>query len=114
MYLALKVSDLDNVATVFAEGIQAGAEIEVRDKKGESVVIRALDPIPYEVRRGDRRGQSGDIGGKPRPCAQSGQYEGQRRSVAKETQRTRRAGAVNTGMGFAALAPGAFYNICKD
>ena len=32
MYLALKVSDLDNVATVFAEGIQAGAEIEVRDK----------------------------------------------------------------------------------
>ena len=47
MYLALKVSDLDNVATVFAEGIQAGAEIEVRDKKGESVVIRALDPIPY-------------------------------------------------------------------
>ena len=28
MYLALKVSDLDNVATVFAEGIQAGAGCE--------------------------------------------------------------------------------------
>ena len=30
-----------------AEGGVNRAEIEVRDKKGESVVIRALDPIPY-------------------------------------------------------------------
>lgn len=47
MYLALKVSDLDNVATVFAEGIEAGADIEVRDKKGGIAEIKALDPIPY-------------------------------------------------------------------
>lgn len=47
MYLALKVSDLDNVATVFAEGIVPGAEIEVRDKQGRLQMFKALDPIPY-------------------------------------------------------------------
>ena len=33
--LALKVDDLDNVATIFANGIVDGAKVEVRDKKGE-------------------------------------------------------------------------------
>ena len=47
MFLALKVSDLDNTATIFAEGIEAGAEIEVRDKQGNAQVLNALDPIPY-------------------------------------------------------------------
>ena len=32
--LALKVDDLDNVATIFANGIVDGAKVEVRDKKG--------------------------------------------------------------------------------
>ena len=32
--LALKVSDDDNVATIFAEGITDGTEVEIRDKKG--------------------------------------------------------------------------------
>lgn len=47
MYLALKVSDLDNVATIFAEGIMPGVEIEVKDKQGNIEVLKALDPIPY-------------------------------------------------------------------
>ena len=34
--LALKVSDLDNVATIFANGITDGTQVEVRDKRGES------------------------------------------------------------------------------
>ena len=34
--LALKVDDLDNVATIFANGIVDGTQVEVRDKKGQS------------------------------------------------------------------------------
>ena len=30
--LALKIDDLDNVATIFAEGIQKGMDVEVRHK----------------------------------------------------------------------------------
>ena len=34
--LALKVSDKDNVATIFADGIVDGTEVEIRDKRGDS------------------------------------------------------------------------------
>lgn len=47
MYLALKVKDLDNVATVFAQGITPQTMIEVRDKQGNIGSVRALDAIPY-------------------------------------------------------------------
>lgn len=45
--LALKVNDLDNVATAFANDIKDGSDIEVRDKKGGSEVIRVHGDIPY-------------------------------------------------------------------
>lgn len=45
--LALKVSDKDNVATIFAEGILDGAEVEVRDKRGESETVRVIGDVPY-------------------------------------------------------------------
>ena len=45
--LALKVNDLDNVATVFSNEAAAGGEVEVRDKKGESSVLKLLTDIPY-------------------------------------------------------------------
>ena len=45
--LALKIDDLDNVATIFAEGIQKGMDVEVRDKKGNAEIIRVNDDIPY-------------------------------------------------------------------
>ena len=32
--IALKVNDRDNVATIFANGIHNGSEVELRDKKG--------------------------------------------------------------------------------
>lgn len=47
MKLALKVSDLDNVATVFANGVMDGDEIEIRDKKGNSDVVTVIGDIPY-------------------------------------------------------------------
>ena len=39
--IALKVNDRDNVATIFANGIHNGSEVELRDKKGfvETVVL---------------------------------------------------------------------------
>lgn len=44
--LALKVSDRDNVATIFAE-VKAGTQVEVLDKKGNSESITVADYIPY-------------------------------------------------------------------
>ena len=43
----LKVNALDNVATVFANGVQAGDTVTVRDKKGQQEEIPALNEIPY-------------------------------------------------------------------
>lgn len=45
--LALKVDDLDNVATIFANGIVDGTEVEVRDKKGQSETITVHGDVPY-------------------------------------------------------------------
>ena len=45
--LALRVDDLDNVATVFANGITAGTAIVVRDKKGNTERITVNADIPY-------------------------------------------------------------------
>ena len=45
--LALKVDDLDNVATIFANGIVDGMEVEMRDKKGHSEIITVHGDVPY-------------------------------------------------------------------
>lgn len=45
--IALQVNDKDNVATIFAEGIKKGVEVEVRDKRGHSTIIAVADDIPY-------------------------------------------------------------------
>jgi altronate dehydratase small subunit len=45
--LALKVDDLDNVATIFANGIVDGTVIEVRDKKGNMEEITVHGDVPY-------------------------------------------------------------------
>ena len=45
--LALKVDDLDNVATIFANGITDGTKVEMRDKKGESEIITVHGDVPY-------------------------------------------------------------------
>ena len=41
--LALKVNDKDNVATIFANGITDGTEVEIRDKKGKEIGIATKD-----------------------------------------------------------------------
>lgn len=45
--LALKVDDLDNVATIFANGIVDGMQVEMRDKKGVSEIITVRGDVPY-------------------------------------------------------------------
>lgn len=45
--IGLKVNDLDNVATIFANDIIEGIEVEVRDKKGNSEIIKVLSDVPY-------------------------------------------------------------------
>lgn len=45
--LALKVNDLDTVATIFANDLTAGTEVELRDKKGRSERLALLSDIPY-------------------------------------------------------------------
>ncbi len=45
--IALKVNDLDNVATIFANDIRDGMEVEIRDKKGEKEVIKVIGNVPY-------------------------------------------------------------------
>lgn len=58
--LALKVDDLDNVATIFANGIVDGATVEVRDKKGHREEITVHGDVPYgykialrDIRKGE-------------------------------------------------------------
>lgn len=45
--LALKVNDLDNVSTVFANGITDGTEVEIRDKKGNAEKVNVIGDVPY-------------------------------------------------------------------
>lgn len=45
--IALKVNDLDNVATIFANGIQDGMDVEVRDKKGNKETLTVIGNVPY-------------------------------------------------------------------
>lgn len=47
LQLALKINDRDNVATIFANGIVSGSEVEVRDKQGKSEKIKVLGDIPF-------------------------------------------------------------------
>ena len=45
--LALKVSDKDNVATIFADGIVDGTEVEIRDKRGDSEKVKVIGDVPF-------------------------------------------------------------------
>ena len=45
--IALKVDDRDNVATIFAEGVADGTQVEIRDKKGQREVVTVKGTVPY-------------------------------------------------------------------
>ena len=45
--LALRVDDLDNVATIFSEDIVDGTAVEIRDRTGRSELVSVIGNIPY-------------------------------------------------------------------
>jgi len=45
--IALKVHDKDNVATVFADSVLSGTEVELRDKKGLRERLTVFGNVPY-------------------------------------------------------------------
>ena len=47
--IALKVDDKDNVATIFANGITDGTEVEIRDKKGNVDSVNVIGDIPARI-----------------------------------------------------------------
>lgn len=59
--IALKIHDIDNVATLFVNGIEAGMDITVRDKKGNEEVIKSSGAIPYGHKIAVRDIQKGEL-----------------------------------------------------
>ncbi|MPN57768.1 Altronate dehydratase [bioreactor metagenome] len=49
--LALKVHDCDNVAVIFAENVEAGMKVLVRDKKGnlQSLILKTAVPYGHKI-----------------------------------------------------------------
>ena len=81
MVLALKVNDKDNVATIFAEQVQGGDAIQVRDKKGETTEVKALEAIPYghklalqDIAKGQIIGKYGEEIGMASSDIQKGEH----------------------------------------
>lgn len=46
MKKAIRLNDADNVATLFDTALK-GEQVDVRDTKGQSMIITVLDDIPY-------------------------------------------------------------------
>lgn len=79
--LALKVDDKDNVATIFANGIKDGMEVEIRDKKGEMTPVKVLGDVPYghkiavfDIKRGDAIMKYGESIGAASRDIRRGEY----------------------------------------
>lgn len=79
--LALKVDDLDNVATIFADAITDGSSVEVRDKKGGSEQIIVHGDVPYghkialcAIAKGERIMKYGECIGAASCDIQKGDY----------------------------------------
>lgn len=45
--IALKISNLDNVATIFANNVTDGDIVELRDRVGTSEEVRVFGAVPY-------------------------------------------------------------------
>lgn len=69
--LALRVDDLDNVATIFFNDCKDGQEVEVQDKKGNVDKIKVIGDVPFghkiavrDIKKGEKIMKYGEcIGG---------------------------------------------------
>lgn len=79
--LALKVDDLDNVATIFANGIVDNTVVEMRDKKGNTELITVHGDVPYghkialcDLKKGDHIMKYGECIGAASTDIKKGDY----------------------------------------
>ena len=79
--LALQVDEKDNVATIFANGITDGTEVEIRDKKGRSEKTAVIGDIPYghkiavrDIRKGEHIIKYGESIGAASADIRKGEY----------------------------------------
>lgn len=79
--LALKVDDLDNVATIFANDISDGTVVEVRDKKGMNETVTVIGDVPYghkialcDIKKGGRIMKYGECIGAASADIKKGEY----------------------------------------
>ena len=45
--IALQVNNLDNVATIFAEGVRDGQTVTLKDKAGHAQPLTVIGDVPY-------------------------------------------------------------------
>ena len=45
--MALRCNDKDNVAVLFEENVPAGTDVDVRDKRGNVMVVKINHEVPY-------------------------------------------------------------------
>ena len=72
--LALKVNDKDNVATIFANGITDGTEVEIRDKKGNAETVTVIGDVPYGHKIAVRDIKKGELIGIATKDIKKGEY----------------------------------------
>lgn len=81
MKLALKVDDLDNVATIFANDVLDKDTVEVRDKKGNVEQIQISGNVPYghkialtDIKKGEKIMKYGECIGAASLDIKKGDY----------------------------------------
>lgn len=79
--LALKVSDDDNVATIFADGLTDGCVVEIRNKKGVGETVTVIGDVPYghkiaasDIKKGELIKKYGEEIGIATADIKKGQY----------------------------------------
>lgn len=79
--MALRVDDKDNVATIFANGIVDGTEVEIRDKKGNIDPVNVIGDVPYghkiavrDIKKGEHIMKYGESIGAANKDIAKGEY----------------------------------------
>lgn len=79
--LALRVDDKDNVATIFANGVTDGTEVEIRDKRGDMTPVHVIGDVPYghkiavcPIKKGEAIMKYGESIGAASADIQMGEY----------------------------------------
>ena len=79
--LALRVDDKDNVATIFANGVTDGTEVEIRDKRGQMTPVHVIGDVPYghkiavcDIKKGEHIMKYGESIGAASKDIKKGEY----------------------------------------